>query len=909
MKNNSSSKYDFLHRPLRILLVSQYFYPEVGATQTRIFEFAKNLSRLGHRVTVIGEFPNHPHGIMPEQYKGKWFERESVAGFDVLRVWVFTSPVKDFKTRLLFYLSFMIMAILGSFKLSSRFDVVLATSPPLFVGVSGYVISMIKRSKFVLDIRDLWPAAAVALGEVSEPRIIRIAEKLEHFLYRKAGQIIAVTQGFCKYIRSVGIASEKICWIPNGTVTDIFHPKRTDKHLRRRLGLNGKLVVTFAGTHGIAQGLPAVIETARLLAQRSDIVFLLIGEGPVKPDLIRLARAYALKNVIFHPQVPLEKITPYLNMSDILLVPLKNDEVFNTFIPSKMFDFMACAKPVLLSVPGEARAILEKARAGLFVEPENPSAMSRAILNMCQNPTLAQQMGENGKKYIYKAGYIRAQQARDLYTIIERLVSGSSDISKIRVLRMIARLNIGGPAIHVALLTHGLDPTRFQSTLIAGKVSPLEGDMSYIIDASDGKPIIISKLQRELSFIKDVKSFFSFLRILDQEKPDIVHTHTAKAGAIGRIAVFVHNVTHRRNVRVVHTFHGHVFRGYFGKLKSVFFAWAERMLAKITDCIIAISESQKSELCGNYHIAPASKFRVIPLGFDLAPFLTCKAETYQKSEVRSQKSEVRGQRAEDREQRTEDSGQWSVVSGQKTEDNLEMASPEWKIGIVGRLVAIKNHKMFLKSAKIFLDKNPDKDVKFVVIGDGELRNDLMRYCEDERLSDRVVFCGWRKDLQNVYADLDILALTSINEGTPVSIVEAMACSVPVISTDAGGVRGLIGECAPGKKASRFTGQGVRSVECGIRTRSKACANAELTTKAGEFEVCERGILVKQGDAEGLAEGLKYLVENHTRLKKEMSGRARLFVEQNFSKERLVQDIESLYVELMGPQITRIAPSR
>jgi glycosyltransferase involved in cell wall biosynthesis len=215
---------------------------------------------------------------------------------------------------------------------------------------------------------------------------------------------------------------------------------------------------------------------------------------------------------------------------------------------------------------------------------------------------------------------------------------------KIKVLRIIARLNIGGPAIHVALLTDGLDPTRFESSLVAGKVSRQEGDMSYLVEGGDGKAVMIPELQRDLNPIKDVKSFFRVLRILGREKPDIVDTHTAKAGSIGRIAVFAHNLMHRRKVRVVHTFHGHVFRGYFGKLKTLFFVWAERMLAKITDLIIVISESQKSELCGNYHIAPAHKFRVIPLGFDLAPFLSCRSDSGQWSVV---------------------SGQWSVVSGQE----------------------------------------------------------------------------------------------------------------------------------------------------------------------------------------------------------------------------------------------------
>ena len=420
MKNNPSDKSSAPGRPLRILLVSQYFYPEVGATQTRIFEFAKNLSRLGHQVTVIGEFPNHPHGIMPEEYRGRWFERDSVAGFDVLRVWVYTSAVKNFKTRILFYLSFMLMAILGSLKLPAGYDVVLATSPPLFVAVSGYVISRIKRSRFVLDIRDLWPAAAVALGELSSPGIIRLAEKLEKVLYKKADRIVAVTQGFCSHIRSLGISGNKISWIPNGTVTEIFAPNRVDTNLKEKLGLNGKLVVTFAGTHGIAQGLPAVLDTARQLSERPDIAFFFIGEGPVKDHLLKLAETCALDNVIFHSQVPIDKIAPFINMSDILLVPLRNDGVFQTFIPSKMFDFMACAKPILLSVPGEAKAILEKAEAGLFVEPESPEAMAEAILRLGEDQELRRRMGESGRKFVLER-FTREKQAVQLHEILSLL--------------------------------------------------------------------------------------------------------------------------------------------------------------------------------------------------------------------------------------------------------------------------------------------------------------------------------------------------------------------------------------------------------------------------------------------------------------------------------------------------------
>ena len=188
---------------MNILMLSQYFHPEVGATQTRVHEFAKYLAQKGHKVTVIAEFPNHPKGIIPEEYKGKWFERDFMEGFEVIRVWVKASPVKNFKSRMLFYTSYMLSSILAaSFLAKGKYDVVFATSPPLFVGFSGYIVGVIKRCLFVLDIRDLWPALAVAVGELSNSKVIRLAEILEKFLYQKANIITTVTKSIVRYISS-----------------------------------------------------------------------------------------------------------------------------------------------------------------------------------------------------------------------------------------------------------------------------------------------------------------------------------------------------------------------------------------------------------------------------------------------------------------------------------------------------------------------------------------------------------------------------------------------------------------------------------------------------------------------------------------------------------------------------------
>jgi len=405
---------------------------------------------------------------------------------------------------------------------------------------------------------------------------------------------------------------------------------------------------------------------------------------------------------------------------------------------------------------------------------------------------------------------------------------------KIKILRIITRLNIGGPAIHVSLLTKGLDPSRFKSVLIAGQVSLLEGDMSYVNDTLGVKPIIIPTLRREINLLRDIKCLLHILRILGREKPDIVHTHTAKAGALGRIAVFIHNLIRRKKILVVHTFHGHTFSGYFSGIKSLVFVWAERLLGAMTDAIIAISKSQTRELTGKYHIVPAGKIRTVKLGFDLESF----------GENERTKGEFRR--------------------------SLGIDNQTILIGIIGRLVAIKNHKMFFDAARIFVDQNPGIRVKFLVIGDGELRNHLMAYCQQHGLSEDVLFCGWKRDLPPVYADLDILALTSVNEGTPVSIIEAMASSVPVISTDAGGVQDLLGPMRP-----------------------------EIFSNG--FRVCQRGLLCRRKDTKGLARGIKFLLTN-AQIRKEISNASRQFAKQAFAKERLFQEIESLYLEMLESRL-------
>lgn len=404
---------------MHILFVSQYFHPEVGATQTRIREFAKGCRARGLRVTVLTEFPNHPHGVIPPEYHGRWIAREKVDDIDVVRVWVWTTPHKTVFTRLMFYGSFFIMATLVGLRGIAPIDVVFATSPPLSVGLIGWIIARLRSARFMLDIRDLWPAVVEALGAVRQPVGIRLMQVLERFLYRRADRITAVTRGFVTHIQPLVRAPERVTWLPNGAATDLFDPARGDDALRDRLGLSGQFVATFAGLHGLAQDLETVLAAAAQLQNR-PITFLLIGDGPAKPALRADAHARGLTNVRFLDTVPIAGIAPYLLASDALLVPLRADDVFRTFVPSKLYDFLACARPVVLSVDGEAREILEASGGGVYCPPGDATRLADVLLELSLMPADARaQMGERGRAFVIQH-FTRATQATALVELLSR---------------------------------------------------------------------------------------------------------------------------------------------------------------------------------------------------------------------------------------------------------------------------------------------------------------------------------------------------------------------------------------------------------------------------------------------------------------------------------------------------------
>lgn len=317
----------------------------------------------------------------------------------------------------------------------------------------------------------------------------------------------------------------------------------------------------------------------------------------------------------------------------------------------------------------------------------------------------------------------------------------------VRVMRIIARLNVGGPAIHVSLLSVGLQDAAYQSTLVTGMVGPDEGDMTYLARDLGIQPVVIPTLQREISPIAELRTVVALVRLMRRTRPHVVHTHTAKAGFVGRLAAILCRVP-----VVVHTFHGHVFKGYFGKTKTRLFIWLERLAARGSDVILTISQRLKDDLVA-YRIAPEDKIKIVPLGLKLLRLTDLDILR----------------------------GSFRQEGGFSTETPL--------VGIIGRLVPIKNHELFLAAASRVSQVRPE--VRFAIVGDGERREMLEALADASGLADRVWFAGWRDDLPRIYADLDTVVISSNNEGTPVSIIEAMAARVPVVATAVGGVPDLL----------------------------------------------------------------------------------------------------------------------
>jgi glycosyltransferase involved in cell wall biosynthesis len=401
----------------------------MGAPAARAAELARYWADDGHDVSVLTGFPNHPTGVVPAEWRGR-FRRmayhERVGGVDVFRTWLWPLPNRKAHERMRNYASFCLSAAVRGLTIP-RPDVIIATSPQLLVGLSGWYMAFAKRIPFVFEVRDLWPESLTAVGLGSEKSLLhRFLSATAKFLYRRSDHIVVVTPAFKGHlIQHYGIAEEKISVVENGVETGIFAPSTPAANgaVRRALGADGKFLVCYVGTLGMAHGLGTLLDAAeKLKSQNPAVMLLLVGEGAERERIQAIAQSRGLANVRFMGEQPREKIPSLISASDACLVLLKKAEIFKTVIPTKMLEFMSCARPVIVGVDGLAREMVESAGAGIVIEPENSVALVRAITELASDRELGKAFGEKGRNYVLRR-FTRYQTAQSYIHILQTVIT------------------------------------------------------------------------------------------------------------------------------------------------------------------------------------------------------------------------------------------------------------------------------------------------------------------------------------------------------------------------------------------------------------------------------------------------------------------------------------------------------
>ena len=388
---------------MRILFLSHYFPPEGNAPANRVHALTRRWARAGHDVAVVTCAPSVPSGVVYEGYENRWRQREEVDGVEVVRVWTWLAANAGTAWRILNYVSFMLTATLAGLG-GRRPDVVIATSPQFFCGWAGVFVSRLRRRPLVLEIRDLWPASIVAVGALRESRLIQLLEWLERRLYAAADRVVTVGEGYQRELEARGVAPDRIDVVPNGVDLSVFRPDADGAAVRAEYGLGERFVCAFVGTIGMGCGLDVVLRAARRLRElgRDDLVFLLVGDGAVRGDLERRARAERLSNVVFTGRQPRQRMPEFLAASDACLVHLVRKELFKTVLPSKIFEASATGRPIVLGVEGVAAELVSAAEAGLCIEPENEGELLEALTKLAGDRSMAHRLGANGLSRLAK---------------------------------------------------------------------------------------------------------------------------------------------------------------------------------------------------------------------------------------------------------------------------------------------------------------------------------------------------------------------------------------------------------------------------------------------------------------------------------------------------------------------------
>lgn len=409
---------------MKLLILTQYFPPEVGAPQNRLYELALRLKSKGIDISILTAMPNYPQMVIHKEYKGKCYCKEDMNGLKIHRSWIYVSKSKAIIPRLLNYFSFVFSSLwFGLFKIKKQ-DVLLVESPPLFLGITAYLLSRAKGAKMIFNVSDLWPESAEKLEIINNKTLLSMATKLEEFCYRKSALITGQTQGIVRNIKT-RFPNKTVYWLKNGVDINFYDVNKTQQESNVWRKANGysdeDFILFYGGIIGHAQGLDIILNAAKMVEDKPKIKFVMLGSGPEKERLLALKEELKLINLEFYDAVPKTKMQEIIMDMNATIVPLKRLDLFKGAIPSKIFENLALKKPILLGLEGEAKELfIDEGNCGLAFEPENTEELVKQILVLYNNPELSKQLGENGLKYASE-NFNRDKIAEGLYEELKKL--------------------------------------------------------------------------------------------------------------------------------------------------------------------------------------------------------------------------------------------------------------------------------------------------------------------------------------------------------------------------------------------------------------------------------------------------------------------------------------------------------
>lgn len=410
---------------MKLLILTQYFPPEVGAPQNRLYELALRLRSKGIDISVLTAMPNYPQMVVHKEYKGKCYCKEDMNGLKIHRSWIYVSNSKSIIPRLLNYFSFVFSSLwFGLFKIKKQ-DILLVESPPLFLGITAYLLSRAKGAKMIFNVSDLWPESAEKLEIINNKTLLSLATTLEEFCYRKSALITGQTQGIVRNIKS-RFPNKEVYWLKNGVDIKFYDVNKTQQEANAWRKTNGyseeDFILFYGGIIGHAQGLDIILNAAKILEDKPKIKFVMLGSGPEKERLLALKEELKLNNLEFYDAVPKTKMQEIIMDMNATIVPLKKLDLFKGAIPSKIFENLALKKPIILGLEGEAKELfIDEGNCGLAFEPENTEDLVKQILTLYNNPELSKQLGENGLKYASE-NFNRDKIAEGLFEELKKLM-------------------------------------------------------------------------------------------------------------------------------------------------------------------------------------------------------------------------------------------------------------------------------------------------------------------------------------------------------------------------------------------------------------------------------------------------------------------------------------------------------